>query len=425
MKIVQLTASNIKRLTAVEIRPDGAIVEITGRNGQGKTSILDAIWWCLSGTRNVQTKPIRHGAERALIKLDLGEYIVTRTFKLKDDGDYTTSLTVDGADGSRPKNPQALLNEFCGEISFEPMVFLGMPPKDQFDALRRFVPGVDFQAIELANKKDYDERTAQNRRADELSAQAAAIVLPAGAIPELVDVAALERCLGDASSENATLAQRQAKRQAVMDRCEARTREIQDYREMIEKLIALQKEDVDMLENAEPLPAPVDVQALVAQLSEARTSNQVAARADQKRQLADGARIAQEASDALTKAMKDRNAAKAAAIAKAKMPVPGLGFGDGAILLNGAPFDQASDAEQLRASIAIAGAMNPTLRVLRVRDGSLIDNEGMRLLAAYAEANDLQIWIERVTNGEKVGFVIEDGHLAGAVVRSAAEEEAI
>lgn len=49
MKIVQLTAENVKRLTAVSIAPDGNLVQITGRNGQGKTSVLDAIWWALAG----------------------------------------------------------------------------------------------------------------------------------------------------------------------------------------------------------------------------------------------------------------------------------------------------------------------------------------------------------------------------------------
>ena len=44
MKIVQLTAENVKRLTAVSIAPDGNLVQITGRNGQGKASVLDAIF---------------------------------------------------------------------------------------------------------------------------------------------------------------------------------------------------------------------------------------------------------------------------------------------------------------------------------------------------------------------------------------------
>ena len=49
MNIVKLRAENIKRIVAVEIEPDGALVQITGRNGAGKSSVLDAIWWALAG----------------------------------------------------------------------------------------------------------------------------------------------------------------------------------------------------------------------------------------------------------------------------------------------------------------------------------------------------------------------------------------
>lgn len=42
MKIIKLTAENVKKLRAVEITPTGDLVEITGRNGAGKTSVLGA-----------------------------------------------------------------------------------------------------------------------------------------------------------------------------------------------------------------------------------------------------------------------------------------------------------------------------------------------------------------------------------------------
>lgn len=84
MKIISLQAENVKRLTAVTITPDGNLVQITGKNGQGKTSVLDAIWWALEGAANIQAEPIRKGAEEARIRLDLGEYVVTRTFTRKD-----------------------------------------------------------------------------------------------------------------------------------------------------------------------------------------------------------------------------------------------------------------------------------------------------------------------------------------------------
>lgn len=36
--IISLTVENIKKIKAVTIRPSGDVVEITGRNGQGKST---------------------------------------------------------------------------------------------------------------------------------------------------------------------------------------------------------------------------------------------------------------------------------------------------------------------------------------------------------------------------------------------------
>jgi len=55
--------------------------------------------------------------------------------------------------------------------------------------------------------------------------------------------------------------------------------------------------------------------------------------------------------------------------------------------------------------------MNPKLRVIRVRDGSLLDEDAMKLLAKFADAHDMQIWVERVDSSGAVGFVLEDGRV--------------
>ena len=42
----------------------------------------------------------------------------------------------------------------------------------------------------------------------------------------------------------------------------------------------------------------------------------------------------------------------------------------------------------------------------------LLDENGMKLLAEMADANDFQVWIERVDSSGKVGIVLCDGHVA-------------
>jgi len=79
LQIVNLKAENYKRLVAVDISPSGNIVTLSGRNAQGKSSVLDAIWAALAGgdASRATKQPIRDGQDSASVTLDLGEYIVT------------------------------------------------------------------------------------------------------------------------------------------------------------------------------------------------------------------------------------------------------------------------------------------------------------------------------------------------------------
>jgi hypothetical protein len=46
-----------------------------------------------------------------------------------------------------------------------------------------------------------------------------------------------------------------------------------------------------------------------------------------------------------------------------------------------------------------------------LKDGSLLDEKGLELLAQMANEKDYQVWIERVETSGKVGFVMEEGML--------------
>lgn len=436
MKIVSLQAQNIKRISAVHIEPNGNLVEITGKNGQGKTSILDSIWWAICGAENVQTQPIKKGETKAKIVLRLKgdgrELIVTRFFKKQPEGDTTTELVVENAEGARFSKAQSTLNELIGDLSFDPLEFDRGTPREQFETLQMFVPGVDFAGLDLANKEDYARRTQANRFAKDARAAANAITVPEGTPAEPVDVAAIGKALNEAHTTNSGIAQKALEHQARGEqaaslrrraeerkqRCDALLKEIQTTRDEGVRL-ELQAEEIELaLANAEPLPTVVDIGPLNKQLAEAGEVNRQVERARQKAMHNQTADKYEAESKAITERMEGREKQKSDAVAAAKMPVPGLGFGDGFVTMNDLPFEQASDAERLRVSVSIAMAANPKLRVIRVRDGSLLDPDALKLLGEMCNANDFQCWIETVAGNGKDAFVIEDGH-----VKAAAEDE--
>lgn len=419
MKIIQFQAENLKKLRAVEIKPDGSIVQITGKNGSGKSSVLDAIFYALAGAKDLPRQPIRKGEQSARVRLDLGELVVTRRFT-----PHGSTLTVEGANGARFPSPQRMLDDLIGAISFDPLAFSRMESREQFDTLRRVARvDVDIDAINGQNQRDYDARTDVNRRLKTLRVQAAAITVPADLPAAPVDISALLAEMQMAGDQNAQLEKRKANREQSKREADSYRESAQRQRDEAAKLrkqaeecdaratafddraLALDKKIAD----APPLPDATDTSAMVKQIEDARRVNaQIEAREKRTKVEADASKAEAE-SAALTAAIAEREKQKADAIAAAKMPIADLGFGDGQVLYRGLPFDQASSAEQLRVSVAIAMAANPRLRVIRIKDGGLLDDDGLRLLAEMASDKDYQIWLEKITGTGPSTVVMEDG----------------
>jgi DNA repair exonuclease SbcCD ATPase subunit len=451
MRILNLRASNFMRLTAVEITPDGAMIDIVGKNGAGKTSVLNAIYAALAGAGALPSKPIRKGEKDARIQITLGDgqkvaLVVRRTFANKEDGSYTTSVVVENADGARYGSPQKILDGLLGALSFDPLAFTRMDAKAQLRELRDLVPGVDFDAIDAANKEDYELRQDVNRRAKATRAQLEALTIPGDPRQERVDESALVAELEAAGEKRAEI-DREATRRTDMLRtarehreeagrerqiAEAFRKDIADFEEKIadlkEKIVRFEQRATthetaadQIVSDAEALPPlghPPATNEIRARIDAARKANLAVTERERaiarREELAGEVERLEAQARMFTKNMDQREADKARAVAEANLPVEGLAFTSDEVLLNGLPFDQASDAEKLRASVAIAAAKNPKLRVIRIRDGSLLDSSGVAALAAFAAEHDLQIWREVVADDAKTGIVIEDGRLASA-----------
>ena len=149
MKIVSLQAQNILRLKAIHIQADGKNVTLEGVNGSGKTSVLRCIEMGLGGKTLMAEKPIHDGETEGKIVLDLGDFVVTRTF---GEGGKT-SLVVSSKEGAKYPSPQAILDGLIGKLTFDPLEFSRMEPAKQNQTLKDLV-GLDFSQIEMAKKAE-------------------------------------------------------------------------------------------------------------------------------------------------------------------------------------------------------------------------------------------------------------------------------
>lgn len=424
-RLVELRATNFKRLRAVRIKADGRVIKITGKNGQGKSSVLDAFSAAVGGKKLCPAEPIRKGETEAQVYVDLGALRVTRRFwkPTGESGDpYHSDVLVEFNNGQRPKKPQDFLATLgATEIAIDPIEFIRLKPKEQFDALRTLVPGFDFDKNAKLRLQKEQERVLVGRDRDRAKGAAEAIEVDHTVGDKPLDVTALVNQMAGASTHNSTIETRKRRRQETSDTAIEKRDEADALRAEAKQMEAraqlLDAEAValdELLAKAEPLPDPIDTTALQAQINDANRVNALVRLVQDRNKHREEYTVAAQKWNALQAEIVKLDEQKVEAIAAAKLPVAGLGFGDDAIMLGGVPFDQASMAEKLRASVAIAmasknkGKDQPQIRVLAIHDGSLLDEDSLKLLEELAEDQDFIILLERVGT-EGGGIVIDDG----------------
>jgi DNA repair exonuclease SbcCD ATPase subunit len=440
------------RLVAVDVTPKGDLVIVGGKNGAGKSSVLDSIAMALGGMALCPMEPIRKGESTAEIKLDLGDLRVIRRFKrepIRRDEDKAatpsnivawtevqSSLIVTNADGAVYPSPQKMLDNLLGKLTFDPLAFAtegktseGRQRQDQ--TLRRLV-GIDVAPIEARRKTAYDERAMLKKTLTikevtlsklPFHADAPAVEIPMDEISTELTKAEDARRLAMAIGGDAAVQARE------VIGAEEQVKSIQSKIEELElklgalqnQLIAdqdalkfLQKEQIEAdAKSKEAWAAVPDVAVIQKKLTEVEATN-AKVRANQERAKADAdSQFVATQIEERTALIEAAEKEKLELLKSTKFPVEGLGLGDSGVTFNGLPFSQASSAEQLRVSVAIGLALNPKLKVLLIRSGNLLDDDSLKLVAEQAEAADAQVWMEYVTaNPEGVSVMIEDGHVA-------------
>jgi len=458
MKILEFRAENIKNLKVVEITPGNNAVILTGRNGAGKSAVLDSILMCLTGKKI--DEPIRNGEARAEINIDLGEYKIRRIFTAKGE-----RLELISTEGAVFKTPQALLDKILGKLTFDPLAFAGMPQKQQRELLASLV-GLDFNEVNKQREALYNERTIRNReikggdptsyRKDPnaplpLESLVGSMEKPAEGTPrqeismaeELDKVGKLEKerqsyldhCAAIRTTNETALKERAEAVDDATDRIDTEKATIRVLNEEIAQLKAEFEQKIKDLEDTgknieafererELLAIPVKQYELP---PETITADQVAVA---RRSLVD----IEEKNKAIRKAVEfDKAIEKLEAASKevvrleadmaqidlekqrrlneAAFPIEGLGMTDEYVTFQGKPFSQLSTGEQVRVSTAVAMALNPTLKIVLIREGSLLDKDGMKAITDIAKEKDYQLWVERVTDEKGVGIYLEAGEV--------------
>lgn len=400
--ITSLELENVKKVKAVTLEPSPAgLTVIGGRNGAGKTSVLDAIAWALGGEKFRPDAAKRSGSVLdPMLRVQLSNGLTVTRKGPKG------ALTVTDETGRR--SGQQLLNNFIEVLALDLPRFLGASDKERAAILLNLLGLQDqLDALEREERAKYDTRLQIGRDREQARHHADSLEwYPDAGAP--VSVLALTEKLKEAQAVNAAnrelrnkVGQLEVRRETIRDQIQALQTELGSVNDELATARMKEERLTDRDEDAilQLIQAADEINAKV-------RANTAKMEADQRASL-----LADEY-DALTGEIEDVRARRAALLEGADMPLPGLSVQEGVLTYNGQPWSCMSSAEQLRAATAIVARLKPECRFVLVDKLEQMDTDTLREFGAWAAQQGLQVIGTRVSTGGECTVIIEDGEIA-------------
>jgi DNA repair exonuclease SbcCD ATPase subunit len=399
-RVEAIEIRNFKAVRHVTIYAQGQSVELTGANEAGKSSVLDAVVSAIAGAKAVQEQPLRRDERKGFASVTLtGGLELRREFSAKSGG--KGKLKVIDPQGRRWG--QREIDELWSTWIFDPLAFSRLGPTDQAKQLQQFA-GEDFcdtlKALDSKIAKAKEERKDLKRDLK----LAGKVTIPAQVEP--VDVADLSRELQEAEKFNREQDETRDELTQLgrrLEHADSEVKRLSDELEAAKRMFG----QLAAEHHSAPRPEPhIDTSAIHQRLTEAGEINAKAqsykdakARAGQISAMADRVQRAEDN-------VEDLVASRAELATKAELPVPGLTWTEDGVFLDGLPFEQMASSKQLRVAAKLGMANLPQLRIMYIRDGSLLDQESFTELLQIAKGAGVQLWIETVGKGHDGDHVV-------------------
>lgn len=410
IKINTLQVENVKRVKAVALEPSAnGLTVIGGKNGQGKTSVLDAIAWALGGDRYRPSNAEREGSTLPPhIKLELSNGLtVERSGK-------NSALKVVDTTGKR--SGQQLLNEFVEQLAIDLPRFLQASNREKADTLLQVI-GVGDRIHELeAKERDvYNRRRMIGQDADRKRKYADELPFYPAAPKELVSALDLIRQQQDILARNGENQRKRMRANQIeheYGKAAAHVSLLKSQLAAAQKQLTQLEADLEIAQKDALDLKDESTEEVERSLQEIEQINiQVRANCDREKAEQDAAYYAQQYQE-LTAELEDIRHNKYALLNSAELPLPGLSVEDGELTYNGKKWDCMSGSDQLIAATAVVRAVNPNCGFVLLDKLEQLDADTLLNFGSWLEEQGLQAIATRVSTGPECSIIIEDGFVA-------------
>ena len=401
IKINKLEIENVKRVKAVSLEPtQNGLTVIGGRNGQGKTSILDSIAWALGGNKYKPSQPHREGS---VLPPNL-QISLSNGLEIKRYGKNSDLKVIDP---SGQKAGQKLLDSFVEEFALNLPKFMESSNADKARTLLQII-GVGDKLAEFEKKEQelYNERLVIGRVADQKKKFAAEMTYFQEAPKELISVSELiqeQQAILAKNAENERLrGQRDSLKQHQIQLDSEIARLIEEKAKVDQQLEIAEKDALDLHdESTEQLEYSIS--------NTEEINRKVRANLDKDKAEQD-AQVEKEKYDNLSAQIDRIRLDKNQLLEDADLPLPGLSVAEGELLYKGQRWDNMSGAEQLKVSTAIVRKLNPECGFILIDKLEQMDLDTLQEFGQWLEQEQLQAIATRVSTGDECSIIISDGY---------------
>lgn len=405
VKINTLEIENVKRIKAVSLTPsENGLTILGGDNGQGKTSVLDAICWAVGGNKYKPTNAARDGAYTdPHIKITLSNgLIVERSGK-------NAALKVIDPQGN--KSGQALLDSFISELALNLPKFLNASDKEKADTLLQII-GVGDQLVKMEQeeKRLYEQRHAIGQIADQKKKFAAELPSWQGVPEQPVTASELimqQQEILRKNAENQRLRLQLAACEDAVVKAQAALQEAKHALAKAEYDAAQARKSAEDLQDE----STAEIEKSIAEIDAVNAKVRDNLAKSSAEQEADGL---SRRYDELTTEIECIRTARRELLNAADLPLPGLSVEGGKLLYKGKAWDCMSGSEQLMAATAIVRKLKPDCGFVLLDKLEQMDVQTLASFGAWLEAEGLQAIATRVSTGDECSVIIEDGYIAGS-----------
>lgn len=415
VKINSFELENVKRVKAVTYTPaNSGLTVIGGKNGQGKTSILDAIAWALGGAKFEPSMATREGSynpPKLEVKLSNG-LVVTRS---------GAKSTLKVLDPEGKKSGQRILDSFIGELALDLPKFMSKSDKEKAEQLLSLL-GVEDELTKLEGEYQaaYSERHSIGQIATRKEKHAQELEGFDGVPAEPISALELIQKQQDILLTNAENQKKRENVEWIEATITSRSKQIEELQKQLEQAMTERNQAIADLEIAQKDVATLQdesTEELEQQIRDVDEINRkVRANQEREKALEEAADFKQQYDD-LTKQLTEIKDAKTKLLENVEMPLHGLTIVDGVLNYNGREWDCMSGAEQLKVSAAIVRALNPNCGFVLMDKLEQMDLDTMNEFGQWLESEGLQVIATRVTtNADECSIIISDGYIDGETV---------